>query len=139
MQDRMSTRRARWGVALAALALAALPAAARADYTAPPPEPGFHYIFDGTAAGSDASFDKWIAANGATEMTLDQVAPPVTATGAWCSIIAPTGASRQYLTSTYTCLATQALGVARSRPISSHRCWRPSRCTPPQSRSTTSP
>jgi hypothetical protein len=71
MQHRMSTRRARWGVAIAALALAAVPAVARADYTAPPPERGFHYIFDGTATGSDASFDKWVAANGATEMTLD--------------------------------------------------------------------
>ena len=30
-----------------------------AQYTAPPPEPGFTYIFDGTATGSDASFDKW--------------------------------------------------------------------------------
>jgi hypothetical protein len=73
MQHRMSTRRARWGVALAALTLvlAAVPAAARADYTAPAPEPGFHYIFDGTATGSDASFDKWVAANGATAVTLD--------------------------------------------------------------------
>ena len=43
-------------VALAALAA---PAAAHAQYTAPPPAPGFHYIFDGTATGSDASFDKW--------------------------------------------------------------------------------
>ena len=38
-----------------------LPAAAQ--YTAPPPAPGFHYIFDGTATGSDASFDKWTFAS----------------------------------------------------------------------------
>jgi hypothetical protein len=44
-------------VALAALA--AVPATAKAQYTAPPPAPGFHYIFDGTATGSPASFDKW--------------------------------------------------------------------------------
>src|SRR3954452_16519464 len=39
--------------------MAALPAVAQAQSTAPPPAPGFHYIFDGTATGSDASFDKW--------------------------------------------------------------------------------
>ena len=71
MLHRKSIRRARWGAALAALAVAVIPASAGADYTAPPPERGFHYIFDGTATGSDASFDKWVAANGATEMTLD--------------------------------------------------------------------
>jgi len=65
-------RRSRWGPAMVALvALAFVPATARAQYTAPPPEPGFHYIFDGTASGSDASFDKWVASNGATAMTLD--------------------------------------------------------------------
>src|ERR1700754_1519890 len=48
-------------VALAALAV---PSAAQAQYTAPPPAPGFHYIFDGTATGSDASFDKWKFARG---------------------------------------------------------------------------
>ena len=41
------------------VAFAALPATAAAQYSAPPPEPGFHYIFDGSATGSDASFDKW--------------------------------------------------------------------------------
>jgi hypothetical protein len=41
-----------------------VPAAAQAQYTAPPPAPGFHYIFDGTATGSDASFDKWKFASG---------------------------------------------------------------------------
>src|SRR4051812_8804858 len=72
MQHRAKHRRARYGVALAAfVALALAPAAAQAQYTAPPPEPGFHYIFDGTASGSDASFDKWVAANGATAMTLE--------------------------------------------------------------------
>ncbi len=44
---------------------------AGAQYTAPPPEPGFEYIFDGSATGSDASFDKWVGANGATAVTLD--------------------------------------------------------------------
>jgi Domain of Unknown Function (DUF1080) len=53
---------------LVALALAP---SAHAQYTAPPPEPGFEYIFDGTASGSDASFDKWLSANGATAVTLD--------------------------------------------------------------------
>jgi hypothetical protein len=59
----------RWGLALAVLVLA--PATASAQYTAPPPERGFEYIFDGTATGSDASFDKWLSANGATDVTLD--------------------------------------------------------------------
>ena len=45
------------------VALAAAPAA-HAQYTAPPPDPGFRYIFDGTATGSDASFDKWKFASG---------------------------------------------------------------------------
>src|SRR3954447_5756936 len=40
------------------------PAAAKAQYVAPPPAPGFHYIFDGTPTGSDASFDKWKFAAG---------------------------------------------------------------------------
>jgi hypothetical protein len=71
MQHRMFSRRVRWGLGLVALAVAVAPAGARADYTAPPPEPGFEYIFDGTATGSDASFDKWVAANGATAVTLD--------------------------------------------------------------------
>jgi hypothetical protein len=72
MQHRATHRRTRWGPALAVLAaLAIWPAAASAQYTPPPPEPGFHYIFNGTASGSDASFDKWVAANGATAMTLD--------------------------------------------------------------------
>ena len=48
-------------VALAALAA---PPVAHAQYTAPPPAPGFHSIFDGTATGSDASFDKWRFASG---------------------------------------------------------------------------
>ena len=64
-------RYGRW-LALAGLAAGlALAAPAQAQYVAPPPEPGFHYIFNGTATGSDASFDKWIPANGATAMTLD--------------------------------------------------------------------
>ncbi|MDA0137597.1 3-keto-disaccharide hydrolase [Solirubrobacter deserti] len=44
-------------------ALLAAPAA-QAQYTAPAPDPGFRYIFDGTATGSDASFDKWLFAAG---------------------------------------------------------------------------
>jgi hypothetical protein len=56
---------------LTALVLLALVPAAQAQYTAPPPEPGFEYIFDGSATGSDASFDKWLSANGATAVTLD--------------------------------------------------------------------
>ncbi len=32
--------------------------------SAPPPDPGFRYIFDGSATGSDASFDKWAFAAG---------------------------------------------------------------------------
>ena len=65
-------RHGRW-LALAGLAAGlALVAPAQAQYVAPPPEPGFHYIFDGTATGSDASFDNWIPANGATAMTLDR-------------------------------------------------------------------
>ena len=72
MQHRVKHRRARWGAALTALvALAITPAIAQAQYTAPEPEPGFEYIFDGTASGSDASFDKWLSANGATAVTLD--------------------------------------------------------------------
>ena len=37
-----------------AIAMAAAPATAGAQYVAPPPDPGFHYIFDGTPTGSDA-------------------------------------------------------------------------------------
>ena len=47
---------------IAAVALAA-PGSAGAQYVAPPPDPGFEYIFDGTPTGSDASFDKWIFAS----------------------------------------------------------------------------
>jgi hypothetical protein len=49
-------------VAVAALVLT--PAVAQAQYVAPPPDPGFRYIFDGTATGSDASFDQWKFASG---------------------------------------------------------------------------
>src|SRR3954471_923303 len=49
---------------LAVAAMAVAPAAAQAQYVAPPPDPGFHYSFDGTATGSDASFDKWAFAAG---------------------------------------------------------------------------
>ena len=56
-------------VALTALVA---PAAAQAQYTAPPPAPGFHYIFDGTATGSDASFDKWKFASGTLAQSATQ-------------------------------------------------------------------
>jgi hypothetical protein len=56
---------------LAAAVLAVVPATAHAQYQAPPPDPGFHYIFDGTPTGSDASFDKWQFAAG----TLQQSQP----------------------------------------------------------------
>ena len=49
---------------LAAVAAAVAPGVAGAQYTAPPPDPGFTYIFDGSATGSDASFDKWAFAAG---------------------------------------------------------------------------
>jgi hypothetical protein len=72
MQRRAKHRRARRAATITALAAVALvPASADAQYTAPPPEPGFEYIFDGTATGSDASFDQWLSANGATAVTLD--------------------------------------------------------------------
>ena len=65
----------------AGVALVTLASPAAAQYTAPPPDPGFQYIFDGTATGSNASFDKWTyasstAANSATagRATLDAAA-----------------------------------------------------------------
>jgi hypothetical protein len=61
----------KYRLVLTALVTLALAPSAHAQYTAPPPEPGFQYIFDGTATGSDASFDKWLSANGATAVTLD--------------------------------------------------------------------
>ena len=54
-----------------AAAMAFVPAVAQAQYTAPAPDPGYHYIFDGSATGSDASFDKWKFASG----TYTQSAP----------------------------------------------------------------
>jgi hypothetical protein len=59
-----STRLACVAGCLAVAAGVATPAVAHAQYTAPPPEAGFRYIFDGTATGSDASFDKWRFASG---------------------------------------------------------------------------
>src|SRR3954464_11438455 len=54
-----------WTGGIVLLAAAVLmPAVARAQYTAPPPDPGFTYIFDGSATGSNASFDKWAFAAG---------------------------------------------------------------------------
>ena len=71
MQHRSTRRRGRGAALLGALVALIVASPAAAQYTAPPPEPGFHYIFDGTATGSDASFDKWLSANGATAVTLD--------------------------------------------------------------------
>jgi hypothetical protein len=54
-----------WTGGLALIAVVVLmPAVARAQYQAPPPDPGFSYIFDGSPTGSDASFDKWVFASG---------------------------------------------------------------------------
>src|SRR4051794_8434803 len=50
--------------AMAVAALVAVPATVQAQYTAPPPDPGFSYIFDGSPSGSNASFDKWAFAAG---------------------------------------------------------------------------
>ena len=65
MKDLFS--RARRGAPLTLVAVLAATAAcagpAGAQYVAPPPDPGFEYIFDGSATGSDASFDKWIFAS----------------------------------------------------------------------------
>jgi hypothetical protein len=57
---------------VALTALAVTPQAAQAQYTAPPPAPGFQYIFDGTATGSDASFDKWKFASGTLAQSASQ-------------------------------------------------------------------
>ena len=54
----------------AAIALA--PAPASAQYVAPPPDPGFTYIFDGSPTGSDASFDKWVFASGTAAQSATQ-------------------------------------------------------------------
>ncbi len=59
------------GVALFA-AVVLMPAVARAQYQAPPPDPGFNYIFDGSATGSDASFDKWRFASGTAAESASQ-------------------------------------------------------------------
>src|ERR671911_1905516 len=71
MDHRVFKCRTGWVLGVVALALATAPATAIAQYSAPPPEPGFEYIFDGTATGSNASFDKWLSANGATAVALD--------------------------------------------------------------------
>src|SRR4051812_968984 len=49
---------------LVGAAIVAVPGVAEAQYVAPPPDLGFHYIFDGSATGSNASFDKWAFAAG---------------------------------------------------------------------------
>ena len=56
--------RARLMVCVALVAAGVVPAAAQAEYSSPAPDPGFRYIFDGSATGSDASFDKWAFAAG---------------------------------------------------------------------------
>ena len=57
-----ATRRHRRGIRVGLVeagCVAVSAAPAWAQYVAPPPDPGFQYIFDGTATGTDASFDKW--------------------------------------------------------------------------------
>src|SRR5688500_8984713 len=83
---RLFNRRVGWGSGAVILALACAPALARADYVPPPPEPGYEYIFDGTATGSDASFDKAAAANGATAVTLDPEPGPPRPTTPGCGM-----------------------------------------------------
>jgi len=62
-----------WMGCVALFAAAVLmPAVARAQYQAPPPDPGFNYIFDGSATGSDASFDKWRFASGTAAQSASQ-------------------------------------------------------------------
>ena len=53
-------RRGLTGLLVAAVRRVVGAAPAGAQYVAPPPDPGFRYIFDGTTTGSDASFDKWV-------------------------------------------------------------------------------
>ena len=48
---------------IAMVAIVLVPTSAGAQYVAPPPDPGFEYIFDGSPTGSDASFDKWVFAS----------------------------------------------------------------------------
>ena len=57
--SRKRGRRARRVGLVAAGCIALCAAPAGAQYVAPPPDPGFQYIFDGTTTGSAASFDKW--------------------------------------------------------------------------------
>ena len=57
---------------VAVLALMVAPTCANAQYAAPPPDPGFEYIFDGTPTGSDASFDKWVFASSTAEASATQ-------------------------------------------------------------------
>src|SRR6478736_3928950 len=54
----------KWLACVTGMAALVVAPAAQAQYTAPAPDPGFSYIFDGTATGSDASFDKWLFAAG---------------------------------------------------------------------------
>src|SRR6185295_11977816 len=60
------------GGAVLMAAVVLTPAVARAQYQAPPPDPGFNYIFDGSATGSDASFDKWVFASGTAAQSASQ-------------------------------------------------------------------
>jgi hypothetical protein len=60
------------GTCAAALALMVAPACSNAQYVAPPPDPGFEYIFDGTPTGSDASFDNWVFASSTAEASATQ-------------------------------------------------------------------
>jgi hypothetical protein len=59
---RIDGRLARRAGCVVVAAFGLVPASAGAQYVAPPPDPGFNYIFNGTPTGSDASFDKWVFA-----------------------------------------------------------------------------
>jgi len=57
---RARAARAAGALVAAAVALAGAVAGPASAYRAPPPDPGFEYILDGTEAGSAASFDQWV-------------------------------------------------------------------------------
>jgi hypothetical protein len=69
---RIDGRLARRVGCAAAAVIALVPASAGAQYVAPPPDPGFNYIFDGTPTGSNASFDKWVFAGSTAALSPTQ-------------------------------------------------------------------
>ena len=85
-------------IAAVAVAFFIVPACASAQYEAPPPDPGFEYIFDGTATGSDASFDQWefaAQAGAGGQATLDTeqgaISPNASPFGAYWYPVRPFG------------------------------------------------